>query len=175
MDFDTLLYTRQSCRKYDPAKEVAHEDVLACLEAARLAPSANNSQPRHFTVCTKELAGKVAIAVQTLGLNKFAVDAPCFIVISETRGGLITALGSKLTQHDYRSVDIGIAVAYLTLQATELGLSTCILGGFKEKELQALLGIKERVRLVVVLGFAIDGYDVRPKKRKSMEEIADFR
>ena len=175
MDFDTLINTRQSSRKYDLAKEVAHEDIAACLEAARLAPSANNAQPWHFTVCGKDLAKEVAVCLQVLGLNKFAVDAPCFIVVSEKRGGLITALGSKLTQQDYRSVDIGIAVSYLTLSATELGLATCIIGGFKEKKLQKLLGIRERVRLVIVLGYAIEGYPQRPKRRKNMDEIADFR
>ncbi len=175
MDFDTLITTRQSCRKYDSAKEVAHEDITACLEAARLAPSANNAQPLHFTVCTKQLAKGVAVAVQTLGLNRFAENAPCFIVVGEKKYGLITAVGSKLTQQDYRSVDIGIAVSYLTLCATSRGLATCILGGFDEKKLQKLLGIKERIRLVVVLGYAIEGYPLRSKKRKSLDEIADFR
>lgn len=175
MNFEELIAARQSCRKYDPTKEVTHDDIIACLEAARLAPSANNAQPLHFTVCTKELAKDVAVGVQTLGLNKFAIDAPCFIVVSEKRYGLLTAAGSKIKQQDYRSVDIGIAVSYLTLCATSRGLATCILGGFDEKKLQKILGIKERVRLVVVLGHAIDGYAVRPKKRKSLDEIADFR
>jgi nitroreductase len=175
MDFDTLINTRQSCRQYDPAKEVAEDDILACLEAARLAPSASNAQPLHFTVCTKQLAKEVAVYVQTLGLNKFAVDAPCFIVVSEKGYGLLTAAGSKLTQQDYRSVDIGLAVSYLTLCATSRGLATCILGAFDEKKLKKLLGIKERIRIVVVLGYAVDGYPLRPKNRKSLDELADFR
>lgn len=175
MDFETLVNTRQSCRKYDPAKEVGKEDILACLEAARLAPSANNAQPLHFTVCTKDLGKKVAVAVQTLGLNKFAIDAPCFIVISEKGYGVVTAVASKINRQDYRSVDIGIAASHITLCATARGLATCILGGFDEKELRGLLGIKEHIRLVIVLGYAIEGYPIRPKKRKSMKEIADFR
>jgi nitroreductase len=120
------------------------------------------------------MAKKVAAGVQTLGLNNFAVDAPCFIVVSESRYGLPTAAGSKIKKQDYRSVDIGIAVSYLTLKATTLGLATCILGAFDERALQRIVGVKESVRLVVVLGYAIDGYPVRPKKRKSMDEIADY-
>lgn len=175
MDFETLVSTRQSCRKYNAAREVAQDDIVACLEAARFAPSANNAQPFHFTVCTKQMARDVAVGVQTLGLNRFAVDASCFIVVSEKRYGLLTAAGSKIKQQDYRSIDIGVAISYLTLCATARGLATCILGGFDEKKLQKLLGIKERIRLVIVLGYAVDGYPLRTKKRKGLDEIADFR
>jgi nitroreductase len=175
MDFETLINTRQSCRNFDPSKEVAREDVNAVLEAARLAPSANNAQPMHFTVCTKELAKDIAVSLQYLGLNKFAVNASCFIVVSETSRTLVAAAGSKLKRQDWRSVDIGIAVSYLTLGATSRGLSTCIVGAFDEKKLKNLLGIKERIRLVVVLGYAMEGDPLRPKRRKSLDEIADFR
>ncbi|MBE6236338.1 MAG: hypothetical protein E7112_08930 [Bacteroidales bacterium] len=49
MDFERLILTRQSDRKYasDP---VDREDILKCLEAARMSPSACNSQPWKFIV-----------------------------------------------------------------------------------------------------------------------------
>ncbi len=175
MDFDELIKARQSCRKYDPEKVVAQADITASLEAARLAPSANNAQPFHFTVCTGETAKQVAVGVQTFGLNKFALDAGCFIVVSEGRYGLLGAAGSKIKRQDYRSVDIGLAVSYLTLKATTIGLATCILGGFDEKALQKLLGLKDRVRLVVVLGYAAEDYPIRPKKRKALDDLTDYR
>lgn len=170
-----MINTRQSCRNFDASKEVAREDILAVLEAARLAPSANNAQPMRFTVCTKELAKNAAVCLQYLGLNKFAVNAPCVIVVSEKSRSLLAAAGSSLKRQDWRSVDIGIAVSYLTLGATSRGLSTCIIGAFDEKKLQKLLGIKERIRLVIVLGYAKKDDRLRPKRRKSMNEIADFR
>jgi nitroreductase len=175
MDFETLVNTRQSCRNFDSSKEVAKEDILAVLEAARLAPSASNSQLMLFTVCANELAKTAAVYLQSFGLNKFAVKAPCLIVVSEKNYNLLAAAGSKVKRQDWRSVDIGIAVSYLTLAATERGLSTCIMGSFDEKKLKELLGIKERIRLVVALGYAMEDDAIRPKKRKSMDEIADFR
>ena len=45
MDFSQLITVRQSCRAYDPGRSVSREDLTACLEAARLAPSACNAQP----------------------------------------------------------------------------------------------------------------------------------
>ena len=49
MDFSELVQKRQSDRKYAP-RPVAREHILKCLEAARMAPSACNSQPWKFVV-----------------------------------------------------------------------------------------------------------------------------
>lgn len=38
MDYLEIARTRQSCRAYDAARPVEEEKLLACLEAARLAP-----------------------------------------------------------------------------------------------------------------------------------------
>ena len=47
MNFEELILKRQSDRKYLPTP-VAREDVMKCLEAARLSPSACNAQPWKF-------------------------------------------------------------------------------------------------------------------------------
>ena len=62
------------------------------------------------------------------GMNKFAVQAPVCIVISEGAYVRTAALGAKGKGNDYRSIDIGILTAYLTAEATAQGQSTCILG-----------------------------------------------
>ena len=49
MNFDELILKRQSDRKYLP-DAVAKEDIMKCLEAARMSPSACNSQPWKFVV-----------------------------------------------------------------------------------------------------------------------------
>ncbi len=174
MDFEQLIAARQSCRNYSD-KEVSKEDILACLEAAHLAPSACNAQPFHITVCTGPLARETAACTQVLGLNKFAVNVPCFLVFSEENYNLTAAAGHILQDHDFRGFDTGIAVGMLTLAATARGLSTCILGAFDEKKLQKLLDIRRRIHLIVALGWAAEGDPLRPKKRKSMAELADFR
>ena len=53
-----LLKTRRSIRKYRP-EQVPDELLDAVLEAARLAPSACNAQPYHFTVCRGQAAKAV--------------------------------------------------------------------------------------------------------------------
>ena len=173
MDFSELMYKRQSCRGYDENREVEQEKLDAILEAARLAPSACNGQPYHFTVCRGAKAKEVAKATQGMGMNKFASQAPVLIVVSEESYTKSAALGAKLKNNDFRSIDIGIAVAYLTAAATEQGLSTCILGWLDDDKLRAACGLKQTVRLVITLGYAADE-TIRPKKRKDMDELVSY-
>ena len=173
MDFSELMYKRQSCRGYDENREVEQEKLDAVLEAARLAPSACNGQPYHFTVCRGTKAKEVAKATQGMGMNKFASQAPVLIVVSEESYTKSAALGAKLKNNDFRSIDIGIAVAYLTAAATEQGLSTCILGWLDDDKLRAACGLKQTVRLVITLGYAADE-TIRSKKRKDMDDLVSY-
>lgn len=171
MNFKEIALSRQSCRNYDAERKVENEKITAMLEAARLAPSACNGQPYHFTVCRGEAAKKVAGAVTGMGMNKFASDAPVSIVISEEDYVKSAALGAKLKNNDYRSIDIGIAAAYLTAEAEAVGLSTCILGWFDDQKIREICGLSKPVRLVITVGYAKEGDKLREKKRKSLEEL----
>ena len=171
MDFSEIVHKRQSCRSYDSARDVEPEKVTAILEAARLAPSACNGQPYHFTVCRGETALAVAKATAGLGLNKFAVQAPVMIVVSEQPYVKSAAMGAKLQHNAYRSIDIGIATAYLTARATELGLSTCILGWLDDAKIRELCDLDQPVRLVITLGYAKEDDKLRQKKRKELSEL----
>lgn len=170
MNFTEIAKTRQSCRKYDAARPVEEEKLQAVLEAVRLAPSACNGQPYHLTVCRGELAKKAAAATMGMGMNAFADEAPVIIVISEKPYVKTAAFGAKIKGNDYRSIDIGIAAAYLTAEATAQGLGTCILGWLDDAKLRELCGLDAPVRLVVTLGYAKDE-TVRPKKRKTYDEL----
>ncbi len=171
MNFNEIALNRQSCRSYAADRPVEEEKLHAVLEATRLAPSACNGQPYHLTVCRGETAREVAKATQGMGMNKFASDAPILIVISEKPYVASAAMGAKVKGNDYRSIDIGIAAAYLTAEAAAQGLGTCILGWFDDDKIRKLCDLNAPVRLVVTLGYAGDGDALRPKKRKSMEEL----
>lgn len=172
MNFMEIAQTRQSCRSYEENREVEQEKLDTILQAARLAPSACNGQPYHFTVCRGEAAQKVAKATTGLGgMNRFAVQAPVMIVISEEPYVKSAAVGAKLKGNDYRSIDIGIAAAYLTAEATAQGLSTCILGWLDDQKIRDACGLERPVRLVITVGYASEGDKLRSKKRKKIEEL----
>lgn len=171
MNFLEIAQTRQSCRAYDEGRNVEPEKLNAVLEAARLAPSACNGQPYHFTVCRGEKAGAVAAAVTSMGMNKFAAQAPVLIVVSEKPYVKSAALGAKVKGNDYRSIDIGIAAAYLTAEAAAQGLASCILGWLDDGKIRDICGLDQPVRLVITLGYAKEGDPLRPKKRKELSEL----
>lgn len=170
MDFLDIAQSRQSCRSYNPERMVENEKIDAIIEAARLSPSACNGQPYHITVCKGESAKKVAKATMGMGMNKFTLDAPVMIVISEMPYVKSAALGAKLKNNDYRSIDIGIVSAYITAQATSLGLGSCILGWLDSAKICEICGLKGTVRLVISLGYPTDD-TLRPKKRKDISEL----
>ena len=169
MNFLEIAGARQSCRAYDPHREVEQEKLDAILEAVRLAPSACNGQPYHLTVCRGTAAQAVAKATQGVGINKFADQAPILIVISETPYNKTAALGAKVKGNDYRSIDIGIAAAYLTAEAAAQGLGTCILGWLDDKKIRDICHLEHPVRLVVTVGYPADA--PREKKRKTKDEL----
>ena len=163
MNFYEIACNRQSCRSYDASRAVEEEKLNAILEAARLSPSACNGQPYHLTVCRGDVAREVAKGVMGMGMNKFAADAPVLIVISEEPYCKTAALGAKVKNNDYRSIDIGIAAAYLTAEATAQGLDT--------EKIRKICSLSHPVRLVITLGYAKEGDKLRAKKRKDLDEL----
>ena len=171
MNFMEIAENRQSCRSYDPGREVEQEKILSMLQAARLEPSACNGQPYHFTVCRGSKAKAVAEAVSGMGMNKFAAQAPVLIVISEEPYVKTAALGAKLKGIDYRSIDIGIAAAYMTAEATVQGLGTCILGWLDSEKIQKICDLKRPVHMVLTVGYPSEKDTLREKKRKEISAL----
>lgn len=171
MDFLEIARNRQSCRSYDENRPVEQEKLDAILEAVRLAPSACNGQPYHVTVCRGQAAQEVAAATMGMGMNKFAAQAPVMLVLSEEAYVKTAALGAKVKGNDYRSIDIGIATAYLTAEATAQGLGTCILGWLDDEKIRKICGITMPVRLVITLGYASEKDVLREKKRKDLRKL----
>ena len=171
MNFTQIAENRQSCRSYDPTKPVEQEKLDRILASARLAPSACNGQPYHITVCKGKAAADVAKAVQGMGMNKFAPDAPVMLVLSEKPYVATAGLGAKLKGIDYRSIDIGILSAYITAEATAQGLGTCILGWLDDDAIRKICHLDGAVRLVITLGYAKEDDKLRSKKRKDLDTL----
>lgn len=175
MNFLEIANTRQSCRSYDETRPVEQEKLDSILEAVRLSPSACNGQPYHVTVCRGQAAKAAAAACQGMGMNKFAPQAPVLLILSEQPYVRSAAVGAKLKKNDYRSIDIGIAAAYLTAEAAAQGLGSCILGWFDDDSLRSLCDLDQPVRLVVTLGYPKAGDPLRKKVRKDLSALVSYR
>lgn len=177
MELLELINKRQSVRKYTN-QIVEKEKIKKCLEAARLAPSASNSQPWKFIIVDDpELKNEVAKATfnKAVSFNKFAIQAPVIVVIVLEKSKLITQIGGQIKDKEWALIDIGISAEHFCLQAAELGLGTCILGWFNENKIKEILRIpnKKSVGLVITLGYPPEDYPLRSKIRKSLSEISN--
>ncbi len=177
LNFLELVNKRTSVRAYTNMP-IEKEKIERCLEAARLAPSACNSQPWHFIVVDdlekREILAKAAKST-VLSMNKFANQAGVHVVIVNEGSNFSARIGNALKNKQYALMDIGIATAHFCLQATEEGLGTCILGWFDEKMVRKTLSIpkKKRIELIITVGYAAS--EKAPKKlRKSLAEMSSY-
>ena len=177
MTFLELVKQRRSTRLYSP-KPVPREIIDRCLETARLAPSACNSQPWYFIVVDDEGLKNRFTEKAFSGLysmNAFAKSAPVLIVAVTEPSGYIARLGGYFRGVQYSLKDIGIACEHLILKAQEEGIGTCWLGWFDEKAVKRSLGLPDdkKVDIIISMGYPADG-EVREKARKSLDEIRKY-
>lgn len=178
MEFGDLTRKRQSTRRYSE-KIIEKEKVEKCIEAARMAPSACNSQPWWFIVVDdKNLLPLVARETYStlISFNKFVQTAQLLVVIVIEKPKVITQIGATLKDREYPLIDIGIAAEHFCLQAAELGLGTCMLGWFNEKPIKNLLSIpkSKRIGLMISVGYPADSDPLREKIRKPLHQMCSF-
>lgn len=179
MTFLELVHRRQSVRRYQPGRRIPRDILDRSLEAARLAPSACNSQPWTFVVVDDpEQVRELALAACThppYGMNRFAADASALVAVVTEKMKLAARLGAQFRGVQYSLVDIGIACEHLVLQAAEDGVDSCWLGWFNERALKTRLDIprSRKVDLLICLGYAADPVP-RTKVRRSLDDIRRY-
>lgn len=165
MDVMEAIKARRSIRKYS-SKPIEEGKLSAVLEAARLAPSANNAQGWKFIVVRdKEKIKKLEAAC---GNQKQVGEAPVVIVVCATRKHTMTC------GQPAETVDASIATSFIMLEACEQGLGTCWLGFFYQDKVKEILDIPDDATVVAItpLGYPDESPDMRP--RKSAAEVISF-
>jgi nitroreductase len=177
MDFDTVINTRRSIRKYQD-KKVERKYIEEMIESAIMAPSWKNSQTARYHIIEKEemLTKVKADCLPTFNAENVK-DAPVLIVTSflkDCSGYDKSGSPSNELENHWGSYDLGLHNQNLILKATELGLGTLILGIRQEETLRMLLNIPKEEIIVSVI--AVGYPDISPKapKRYQVSEITKF-
>ncbi|MDP3790903.1 MAG: nitroreductase family protein [Candidatus Omnitrophota bacterium] len=175
--FLELVNKRSSVRRYS-ARPIPREVIGRCLEAARLAPSACNSQPWYFIIVDDpSLKDKISAAAFSgiYSMNSFAKNAPALAVVVREKSSRLAAAGGCFRGVQYNLIDIGIACEHFILQAAEDGVGTCWLGWFNERAVKKALGIprEKKADMIISMGYP-EKISERPKTRKSLDEISTF-
>ena len=141
-----LLARRRSPRGFSPDRPVAARTLHVLLEAARWAPSANNSQPWRFGVVRRgERAFDELAAALAPGNQVWARNAGALILLAAQ------TVGDDGGERPWAVYDAGQAAAHLTVQAQAEGLAVHQMGGFDADAVSGLFGLDDHVRPVVVL------------------------
>ena len=174
MDFEELILKRQSDRKYAPGK-VSTEDIMKCIEAARMSPSACNAQPWKFVVVDdREKLNEMADAAEGMGMNKFTHGVPVMVAVVLEKMNFSAKVGSLVKNKDYCMLDLGMAVEHFCLQAADLGLGTCIMGWFDEKKIASLLEVPRGKRIPLIIALGHPEGPTRKKIRKPLEDMSSW-
>ncbi len=173
-----IIRHRKSIRNFldRPAER---EKIMTCLEAARLAPSACNSQPWKFiAVDDRQLKDRLCRAAFSgiYSINAFCKTAPVIVVVISEKSRFIARIGELFRGTKYYLIDIGIACEHFILQAEELGLGTCWIGWFNERAVKSTLNIPQRKKIDILIAV---GYYDREKLasghgRDPLDKVASF-
>jgi len=173
-----LIRHRHSIRHYLD-RPVEREKIMQCLEAARLAPSASNSQPWHFVVVDEPtLKNKLCDAAfgGLFSVMKFPKEVPVLVAAVADPPGPGLRMGNLVLRTYFSLIDMGIAIEHFILQADELGLGTCWMGLFDEKKVKKTLGIPRDRKVVALLplGYFDEALAQRVHSRKTLEKMSSF-
>jgi len=173
-----IIKNRRSVRNFLD-RPVEREKIMLCLEAARLAPSACNSQPWKFIVVDdKELKDRLCRGAfnGVYSTTSFARKAPLIVAVVSEKAKFLERIGGLIRDTRFYLIDIGIATEHFILQAEELGLGSCWIGWFDEAAVKSTLKVPRdrRIDVLLAVGYYDKGKPVRPHKRDSLEEISAF-
>lgn len=143
------IHKRCSLKAHLSKRTVEPEKISAILDAARLAPSARNSQPWRFVVVQGEEAVEALARAAFQRPGAVIQQAPVIIVVCARPGDDV-----KIDGKEYYLFDVGLAVENMLLAATDLGLVTHLMASFNEAEVKRILHISDDVRVVIVTPLA---------------------
>jgi nitroreductase len=174
-DFLRLVRRRISCRNFDPDRPVPDELLFPCVEAARLAPSACNSQPWRFVLVRDAQKRQAVFETARLpGINhQWLADAPVITALCAHKTLVPHRLAPLVSKIPYHYLDAAIAGEHFVLAATAVGLGSCWIGWFREKPVKRILEIPRTIQVLalIALGFP-KALPAQRKPRLSQSDIA---
>ncbi len=156
-----IITKRRSVRLYQD-KPIEREKIRQCVEAARLAPSADNVQPWRFIVLDEPQMKKTFLDQVCTGIyrrTRFIEKAPVIIVLIAKINLLVHKIGKTVSRTNIQLLDMGIAGEHLVLRAQELGIGTCWINLFNVKKAEKFLGLPAYYKVVslIAMGYPAEG------------------
>ena len=146
-----LLTRNRSHRAYDPTFIVREDQLRRIIEVNTRTPSARNQQVLRFRAVLSDEAAKVLPhvrmggALPELHLPTAGTEPNAYIVICAT-----------VPETREVSIDLGISVQSMLLQATEIGLNGLCIAAFNREAVKEALALPYDPLLIVAIGRGAD-------------------
>ena len=174
VEIHDLIAERRSPRSLDATATIENQDLLALLEAARWAPSANNLQPWRLIAGKRDDSNFNALLECLVPFNQsWSKRAAAFVAIAGTPA---QADGTAIPTFMY---DCGLAASQLTIEAHHRGYVIHQMGGFDHEKAAMLfdgavpiviMAVGKQAPAEQLEGPAYDR-EVAPRTRKELSEI----
>jgi nitroreductase len=161
MDFDKIIETRRSIRKFK-LKKPDWRTILECLDSTRFAPMAGNQfSPRFILVDDSDKIKKIAEAAE----QDFIEKAHYVVVVCSSKK--LTTNAYEERSEKYIKQQAGAAIENFLLKITEAGLATCWIGHFYDEKIKHLLKIPDDVDVEALfpIGYAYE----KPKNKRKID------
>ncbi len=144
MDVRRAIKERRAHRSLEPV-EITEELVRDLAENARLAPSCFNNQPWRFVFVYEPDTLKETFSALTPG-NRWATNASLIVAVCSNK-----ELDCIVRGREYYLFDTGMAIAFMILRATELGLVAHPIAGFNENKVRKMLNIPNHMTVITLV------------------------
>jgi len=155
---------RRAYRSLDPAP-ISDELIRDLAESASLAPSCFNNQPWRFVFVRdpdvlKEMHGALSKS------NEWITDASMIIAVFSRKED-----DCVIRDREYHQLDVGMAVAFMILRATELGLVAHPVAGFSPKKVRGILGIPDNMQVITLVNVGVHADTLHEKLTEQQKQV----
>uniref|UniRef100_A0A7J3ZL65 Nitroreductase family protein n=1 Tax=Fervidicoccus fontis TaxID=683846 RepID=A0A7J3ZL65_9CREN len=177
MDVMNVIKARRSIRSFR-STSVPIELVKRVVEAGCWAPSGGNLQPWEFIIVTDPSVKERVVRTTYSGFDVnsepqwWLLQAPVLIV---------ACVDTKVPKARYGEtgvfvavLDVAMAVENILLEATSLGLGTCVVAGFREEELKRVLKIPRHVKPLLIVAVGYPERTPSPPSKRPVDSVIHF-
>jgi nitroreductase len=157
-----IIAARRTIRKFTQGR-IGRDTLERLVDAARLAPSANNLQPLKYAIVDDE--AKVASVFAAVHWAGYIAPAGDPAESERPTAFIVILVDTDITKGD-PGLDIGAAAENLMLSASELGIGSCWMGAIDREKIRTILALPDRfvISTVVALGYSAESPVVEDEK-----------
>ncbi|KPU42333.1 albonoursin synthase [Oxobacter pfennigii] len=175
MEFMKAIEERMSIRSFKD-KDVDDKLIEKILYCGNCAPSGGNLQPWEFIIIKNQKTKRKIVDATFIGNDfdglkhqEWMMSAPVFIVVCADVERSRARYGKK-AEESLIYLDCSACIENMLLAIVDLGLASCFVSGYREKELIKALSLPVDIRPLAIL--PIGHADIIPQKRKKKEVSA---